>query len=276
MIHGKQIQSKFTYLAPIVLAVSLLAACAVSLPGEDEEGVDGGIRWVRDAAEYEALSRQAYAVATMQLAEKIANQSWSALPYQVDAADLPPAVILDVDETAVSNVRFQVTLEPPFEDRKLYEWSDSTIADPVPGAPEFVASAVDAGVQVFFVTNRPCEAYDDIDDSCPQKPVVIEELIEAGFPANKQNVFLSGERPGWGKEKQSRRDWVAQYYRVIMLFGDDLGDFIPCTRRRAVLPCTENATAESRRALTKQYADYWGNGWYILPNPMHGSWTSFP
>ena len=18
----------------------------------------------------------------------------------------------------------------------------------------------------------------------------------------------------------------------------------------------------------------WGNGWYILPNPMHGSWTS--
>ena len=24
----------------------------------------------------------------------------------------------------------------------------------------------------------------------------------------------------------------------------------------------------------KWYAGYWGNGWYILPNPMYGSWTS--
>lgn len=23
-----------------------------------------------------------------------------------------------------------------------------------------------------------------------------------------------------------------------------------------------------------KYAAYWGHGWYVLPNPMHGSWTT--
>ncbi len=266
----------------ILSLMTLFLAGCVSAPQATEHedaaergDLDLGLRWVRDAAEYEALARQAYRAATLALPAKIADPTWSALPYQQGAEDLPPAVILDVDETAVSNIRFQVTLEPPFEDRKLNEWSDANIAEPVPGAPAFVEYAVASGVQVFFVTNRPCEIIEGIDDSCPQKPVVISELIEAGFPANKQNVFLSGERDGWGKEKQSRRDWVAQYYRVVMLFGDDLGDFIPCTRRRAVAPCTTNATADSRRAMTRMFADYWGDGWYVLPNPMHGSWTSF-
>ena len=62
--------------------------------------------------------------------------------------------------------------------------------------------------------------------------------------------------------------------RFIMLFGDDLGDFLPCVRKRVYAPCTEPATRESRKAAVEKHAKYWGNGWYILPNPMYGSWTS--
>ena len=37
---------------------------------------------------------------------------------------------------------------------------------------------------------------------------------------------------------------------------------------------TEAANNESRAAAVVEHAAYWGNGWYILPNPMHGAWTS--
>jgi predicted secreted acid phosphatase len=60
-----------------------------------------------------------------------------------------------------------------------------------------------------------------------------------------------------------------------MLIGDDLSDFIACVRESPRGPCTAAATSESRAKALAEHADFWGNGWYILPNPMHGSWTSF-
>ena len=59
-----------------------------------------------------------------------------------------------------------------------------------------------------------------------------------------------------------------------MLFGDDLGDFLPCVRAKPVAPCPV-ASASDRDRLTLEYGGYWGFGWYMLPNPMHGSWTSY-
>ena len=58
------------------------------------------------------------------------------------------------------------------------------------------------------------------------------------------------------------------------LIGDDLSDFIPCVRKKVVAPCTEAATAASRQRQVELYSSYWGSGWYVLPNPMHGSWTT--
>ena len=85
--------------------------------------------------------------------------------------------------------------------------------------------------------------------------------------------MLAWERDGWGKEKLTRRQHIAETHRVIMLIGDDISDFIECTRSNPVDPCTVPATRESRHAALSDYDDMWGQGWYILPNPMHGSWT---
>jgi acid phosphatase len=260
-----------------ILAVAgsacIVAACA-SEPVEDESN-DLGIAWVRDSAEYQAVSRQVFRVATMALPQLLADTGWSALPGQANAGDLPPAIILDVDETSLTNPIFQASFERPFSDQKLDDWSMRHAAVAVPGAREFLKLAVESGVSVFFVTNRPCVAKGDDANPCPQKKSVIDDLVEAGLPANEANVSLSGEQPDWGKEKQTRRDFLAKDYRVIMLFGDDLSDFIPCVRSSPAGDCTEAATASSRLALMQQYDDYWGAGWYVLPNPMHGSWTSF-
>ena len=251
-----------------------LLACASTPVPQAETEPPLAIKWVRDAAEYRALSLQAYRAASLALPGLLADKSWSAIPYQSDADDLPPAIIMDVDETSVTNVEFQATFEPPFEDIKLETWNRENKATPVPGAAEFVKLARDSAVEVFFITNRPCETRQDNNDPCPHKTITIQDLTEAGMPADAEHVLLSRERPDWGSEKKTRRDWVAQDHRVIMLIGDDLGDFVPCVRRRPSGPCTEGSTIAKRYALTEEHREFWGTGWIILPNPMHGTWTS--
>lgn len=254
-------------------ATLLLAACAATEP-EFEPEKDFGHAWVKHSADYAALTRQVYAVATRDL-ERFANDtSWSALPGQSDAAHLPPAVILDVDETVINNVDFQFAHERPFTDRQLDTWDRAHTAEPVPGVVEFVAAARDAGVAVFFMTNRPCEQYDGAEDPCPQKQTVVDGIRELGIPVEPEFVMLALERPGWTGEKFVRRQLIGRDYRVIMLIGDDFADFVACARNSYFPPCTEPATRASRRADLDRYGHYFGNGWYILPGPMHGSWTS--
>ena len=271
----------------ISIAALLLGACATQPTGPQpaatgtvagEETVeevrrDLGLYWVKHGAEYRALTRQAYAIAARDLPDFLADKTWSALPGQIGAEHLPPAVILDVDETVVSNVDFQLSFEPPFENWKLDEWSRNTRATPVDGVVGFVEAARELGVDVYFVTNRPCEPRVGSDDPCPQRTTTIDDIGEVGIATDAEHVLLSEER-GWNREKLARRKHIATKHRILMLFGDDYGDFVPCARDSVVPPCTEPATLRSRLAQLDEYDAYWGHGWYILPNPMHGSWTS--
>lgn len=201
----------------------LSVSCATPAPPapEEDHSRDLGLLWVKHAAEYEALTRQAYQSAERHLQGFIEDTSWSALPRQTDAADLPPAVILDVDETVVSNVNFQLNFEPPFENWKLDKWNNENKATVVPGVVSFVDKARAAGVTVFFVTNRPCEP--DGQFPCTQRQTTIQDIAEVGIATDANHVLLSNER-GWNREKSTRRAHIAENYRVIMLFGDDLGD----------------------------------------------------
>jgi len=258
---------------PLLLSIVLvLGACASSQPVHEPHR-DGGLLWVKYAAEYRALTEQVYATATLALPGFVADESWSAMPEQRDAGHLPAAVILDVDETVVSNVDFQLTYERPFANWKLDEWTRSNIATPVSGVTAFIDAARAAGVAVFFVSNRPCESVEGNTDPCPQKQSTIDDIAEIGITTDAEHVLLSEER-GWNREKLARREYIAETHRVIMLIGDDLGDFIPCIRDKAYAPCNTAASAAGRLAMVDAHAHMWGNGWYILPNPMHGSWTS--
>ena len=255
-----------------IVTIQIVSACKPASVGSKE--IDRGVLWVRSSAEFEALTLQAYRAASDDLHKFVDDTSWSALPGQQSAAELPPAIIADVDETIVSNVEFQVYLEPPFTNKKMDDWNNSSKAEPIPGAVGFIHEAQEAGVEVFFVTNRPCEQTAGIEDPCPQKSVTLQDLREVGIAVDGDHLMLSGERPGWDREKLTRREFIAQTHRVIMLFGDDLGDFIACSRKKPLIPCTEGATVASRHAATLEMTQYWGEGWYVLPNPMHGSWTT--
>ena len=62
--------------------------------------------WLQQSAEYRAVAMGTYAAATRALDAALADPSWTAA-LEDDATAQPPAVILDLDETAIDNSPFQ-------------------------------------------------------------------------------------------------------------------------------------------------------------------------
>jgi acid phosphatase len=245
-----------------------------SEPAAEMERPELAVRWVIDSAEYRALSRQVYRTAGAMLDARVADADWSALPSHAADPTLPPAIILDVDETVLDNAPFQVLLgDKPFNRADWDQWVARARAEAVPGVVEFLRQARQAGVAVFLVTNRDCMRRPGSADPCPQEADTLDNLRRIGVEVDAEHLMLSNERPAWTDEKKVRRDYVARDHRVIMLFGDDLGDFLDCVRGRVVAPCERPETAAGRLRMVRDHADYWGRGWFVLPNPMYGSWT---
>ena len=143
--------------------VTVVAGCDDAPPPQIGWSADEdlGLSWVKHAAEYQALSLQAYHQAERDLPAFVADRNWTALPGQTRAKYLPPAIIFDVDETITSGVDFQIAVERPVNQTKLNDWNSTHDAAPVPGFAKFAAAAQAAGVELFFVTNRPCEKVSD-------------------------------------------------------------------------------------------------------------------
>ena len=85
--------------------------------------------------------------------------------------------------------------------------------------------------------------------------------IGVKLPDQLDTVLSRNERPDWSSDKTSRHNFIAQSYRVLMLFGDDLADFI-----------AEYRSAPQTRAREALKHNEWGTKWFMLPNPMYGSW----
>jgi predicted secreted acid phosphatase len=82
------------------------------------------VLWMQSAAEYEATTRGVYAAARASLARALADPAWNALPEderQEGFESLPPAIIVDADETMIDNSPFQVRA---IRDGKAFVYAD--------------------------------------------------------------------------------------------------------------------------------------------------------
>jgi len=257
----------------IIFALMLaLSACSTQAKN-DTVTPDQAMLWTSHSAEYQAASLQVYAQATRDLPRLLADESWSAIPGYEGNSELPAGIILDVDQTVLNGVDMGLTMIP-FSTQRQYEWGLTHPAIPVRGGAEFIAVAKSMGIEVFFVTNRPCMKYEGAEGDCPIEQGTIDDLREVGIETDADHLFFANEQPGWDREKVVRREYLAKTHRILMLLGDDYADFVACARGTPKLPCTTPATRASRAEALATYDHYWGNGWYILPNPMYGSWTS--
>lgn len=217
--------------------------------------------WTQTAVEYEGTARQAYVLAEAKMTRALKDSTWTASIEQAEAGSAsyrtkPPAVVLDVDETVLDNSPYQARLildEESYNSDSWARWVRERTAGPVPGAVAFTQTAVQNGVQVIYLTNR------DADLEAPTRA----NLRALGFPVDDapDAVLTQGEKPNW-EPKGPRREWVAERYRILLLVGDNFGDF----------SAHADTSVAARHQRSQAFRKYWGTRWIVLPNAQYGSW----
>lgn len=232
-------------------------------PHEDLDAV----LWIQTSAEYDAIARQTFRAARAAVGDALVDATWTAsVEQQTLASDqpegwlakLPPAVVMDVDETVLDNSKFQTGL---IEDGGEYTrdgWKafvKRKVSTPIPGAVEFVRSCRVAGVTPIFVTNREHEV----------EPETRENLVAAGLMEKDDPdlIFTKLEKDEWTSDKQTRREFLASKYRILLLLGDDLNDFVATAY---------HSSSKVRRETGDKYKNWFGEKWFALPNPNYGGW----
>ena len=275
-----QPRSNLTHAATLLAAALALAGCR-SLPADGAPAAPGApqaasvladdnlnaVLWMQRSIEYRALAETVFRAATGHLDAALADSSWDALVAAEraaagDASALPPAVILDIDETVLDNSAYQARLVvdgKEFTDPAWDAWVEERRAIPVPGAVAFTQAAAAKGITVFYISNRSAALTD----------ATLDNLRSQGLPVQHDDVFLGlgMQVPGCeqaGSGKTCRRQLVGRTHRVLMQFGDQLGDFVQ--------PAAN--TPAQHDALHGEYRDWFGARWWVLPNPTYGAWES--
>ncbi len=238
-------------------------AAVLSTPSVAADDNLNAVAWSQTAIEHDLIYVQTYRDAEARLLPAMHEAKWDALskgdrtgPFN----KLPPAVILDIDETVLDNSPYQARVirsDGEFNEADWAAWCREAKARALPGAVEFTRFAASHGIAVIYISNRAR----DLDQ------VTLLNLRKAGFPISGPRAFLGlgtvveGCEQA-GSEKGCRRQLVGRRYRVLMQFGDQLGDFLD-------VPAN---TPSGRRDVLAPYLPWIGTHWFVLPNPTYGSW----
>ncbi len=191
----------------------------------------------------------------------LAEGATLASPRFVPCGNKPFAVMLDVDETALLNIGYEYdeALSGRSYDPEVWaawERTGAQAVSPVPGAVTALRALRAVNVTVMFNSNRKAA-----------NAAGTEAALQAaglGPARHGETLFLSGD-DDQGSAKDGRRSRVAARYCVLALAGDQLGDFSDLFNARAL------SVPGRRDAVTGgTFANLWGNGWFILPNPVYG------
>ena len=202
------------------------------------------VLWFQTAGEARALQYQAFNIARLMLEKDLAEMTH----------EKKRAVIVDIDETVLDN--------SPYEGRAIRinkgyphdwdKWMNAAQAEPLPGAVDFLKYAVSKGVDVFYVTNRRAQ----------YKDATLNNLKNKGFPqAEESHLFLRTDEGS----KEKRRETISATHDIVLLMGDNLGDFA------AVF---DDKSVADRNAAVDRMKNEFGKRFIVLPNPAYGDWEN--
>ncbi|GMR12931.1 MAG: 5'-nucleotidase, lipoprotein e(P4) family [Gemmatimonadota bacterium] len=229
----------------------LLSACAtrapVPTPAPGSASDPPAIHWVRTAAEHYLLFEQTYAWITERVearVSKLERGSW--------------AVIVDADETVLDNSEYQLRRSRRglgYTSDSWAVWVREEAAPALPGAVGFLRRVRELGGRVAVVTNRN----EDVCDSTRRNLVAVGLTVD---------VVLCRQPGVSEKETRSRsvQDGTTGSglppLEIVAWVGDNIHDF--------------PGGSQDLLDADPGFAANFGVRFFVLPNPMYGSWERNP
>jgi len=239
-----------------------VGAAAQTPPPQPAPSVPSGMQWLYGSGEGGASSIQAYrafgdyviARAASRPEESVVLAADATLdsPRMIPCGDRPLAVVLDVDETAIQNLGYsydEALAGKTYDQERWNRW-ERTGANAVlamPGAARALQTIRNHGVAVIFNSNRMAAGADQTEAAI--------DGAGLGPAVHGESLYLQGDH-GTGSAKDPRRAAISARYCVIAIAGDQLGDFSDLFNRRF--------------ATTPPLSALWGQGWFMLANPVYG------
>ena len=244
-------------LLPLVLLIASATACAGRASGApapapsrppaaaaEVTALPDSIRWVQQSAEFQAALRQVY----RQVAAHVERE----------AASRPAggwAVVLDADETVISNVTYQAErarIGAGYTSESWNAWVRRRQATPLPGAAEFLDRVRGLGGRIAIVTNRLQSECADTEAVFAAHRLVYDAMLcrPDGSPSDKNPRFQA--------VAQGRSAAGAAPLDVVAFVGDNILDF-------------PGLAQAMRNGPPAGFGDF-GERYFLVPNPMYGSW----
>lgn len=291
---------------------ALLLVLALPVAARAHEANNNATVWAQTSAEYRALCRTVYRTAAHVIEERLrlagyrrdeqgrlVDQEWARpVAYgSIRRLSRPVAVVMDLDETVIDNGPFQnyllreeVGFSPELWARWVrYQAEETRAQRAVPGALEFIREVESRGVTVVYISNRDQSSFDatakllralGVSDVDLEQRLLLQESAQEEEGGARALLHAAGADPDSSlgrflianRNAKARRQFEAMTrYRVLAWFGDNMFDF-------PVQVSPDHAAGrdmvEARRAAIEENAGRLGTEWFLLPNPMYGSWAS--
>ncbi len=199
------------------------------------------VAYQQASAENRALQYQAFHLAKYILNDALKKKSKKKL-----------AIVVDIDETVLDNSPYQANQVFNGESypKGWNKWCNMSQARAIPGAVSFLKYAVSKNVDVFYVSNRKVKVLQ----------ATIKNLKKHGFPqVTNEHIYLRSKTGN----KTPRRKKILKTHNIIILMGDNLGDFSDIFEKKSY---------KERMSLVDKNANKFGAKFIMLPNPMYGAW----
>ncbi|MCM3737345.1 5'-nucleotidase, lipoprotein e(P4) family [Bacillus cytotoxicus] len=242
---------KLTTLLSVALLSTSLVACNATTEKTTAKAKEEKVQltdqqlmadlWYQTAGETKALYHQGYNIGTLKLDAALAK-----------GTSKKPAVVLDLDETVVDNSPHQAMSVKtgkgyPY---KWDDWINKAEAEALPGAIDFLKYAESKGVDIYYISNRKTNQLD----------ATIKNLERISAPqATKEHILLQEPKE---KGKEKRRELVSSTHDIVLLFGDNLSDFIGF----------DGLSTPDRNKKVEELKAQFGEKFIVFPNPMYGDW----
>jgi 5'-nucleotidase (lipoprotein e(P4) family) len=238
-------------LVSIPVLCALIAGCHATRPAPvttpaatatRTAALPDSIGWVQRSAEYYAAVIQTYRLATVRVEQQASSRAKGTW-----------AVILDADETILSNLQYQIERAGlGYSAESWAAWVRRREATPLPGAAAFLTRVHALGGRIAIVTNR-------LDSECADTITLFKaQALPFDAMLCRPDKGPSDKNPRFEAVAAGKTPAGNTPLEVVAFVGDNVLDF----------PGQSQALRQKGEPAFSEF----GTRYFLIPNPMYGSW----